>query len=209
MKKQTFTIAILLFILLTSFTVEKDTNITEANYLKEDSLLWHDYEENGNAIYRLIKEHPEKNDSLRNMLSQLYSKADIKNVELALKYFTVPSSLQRVYMLRDMIGKKTLKNILNALPDTLQNTSYANYICNYIEKPQLTEGDQYVRFETQTASGEKFDWKSMENKNLILLYDGLSCMGKSGRDYLKELLDKTDRKDLEIVDSVAPPILSI
>ena len=209
MKKQTFTIAILLFILITSFTVEKDTNITEANYLKEDSLLWHDYEENGNAIYRLIKEHPEKNDSLRNMLSQLYSKADIKNVELALKYFTVPSSLQRVYMLRDMIGKKTLKNILNALPDTLQNTSYANYICNYIEKPQLTEGDQYVRFETQTASGEKFDWKSMENKNLILLYDGLSCMGKSGRDYLKELLDKTDRKDLEIVDSVAPPILSI
>lgn len=151
MKKQTFTIAILLFILLTSFTVEKDTNITEANYLKEDSLLWHDYEENGNAIYRLIKEHPEKNDSLRNMLSQLYSKADIKNVELVLKYFTVPSGLQRVYMLRDMIGKKTLKNILNALPDTLQNTSYANYICNYIEKPQLTEGDQYVRFETQTA----------------------------------------------------------
>ncbi len=109
MKKQTFTIAILLFILLTSFTVEKDTNITEANYLKEDSLLWHDYEENGNAIYRLIKEHPEKNDSLRNMLSQLYSKADIKNVEFALKYFTVPSGLQRVYMLRDMIGKKTLK----------------------------------------------------------------------------------------------------
>lgn len=199
MKKQTFTIAILLFILLTSFTVEKDTNITEANYLKEDSLLWHDYEENGNAIYQLIKEHPEKNDSLRNMLSQLYSKADIKNVELALKYFTVPSGLQRVYMLRDMIGKKTLKNILNALPDTLQNTSYANYICNYIEKPQLTEGDQYVRFETQTALGEKFDWKSMENKNLILLYDGLSCMGKSGRDYLKELLDKTDLKDLEIV----------
>lgn len=102
-------------------------------------------------------------------------------------------------MLRDKIGKQTLKNIQSALPDTLQNTSYANYIRNYIEKHQLTEGDQYVRFGTQTASGEKFDWKNTENKNLILLYDGLSCMGKNGRDYLKELLDKTDRKNLEIV----------
>ncbi|WP_233555826.1 peroxiredoxin family protein [Bacteroides sp. AM10-21B] len=197
--KQIFTIAILLFILLTSFTAEQDKRITEANYLKEDSLLWYGYEENANAIYRLMKEHPEKNDSLENILSLLYSKAAIENVGLALKYFTVPSGLQRVYMLRNMIGKKTLKNILNVLPDTLQNTSYANYIRNYIETPQLSEGDQYVKFETQTASGEKFDWRSMENKNLLLLYDGLSCMGKYGRDYLKELLDKTDRKDLDIV----------
>lgn len=56
-----------------------------------------------------MKEHPEKNDSLENILSLLYSKAAIENVGLALKYFTVPSGLQRVYMLRNMIGKKTLK----------------------------------------------------------------------------------------------------
>ena len=199
MNKLIFIYPALLFLLLTSFTAEKDTHITEANYLTEDSQLWQDYEKNASATYRLMKEHPEKNDSLENVLSLLYSKAAIKNVELALKYSAVPSGLQRVYMLRDMIGKVTLKNVLNALPDTLQNTSYANYIHNYIETHQLTEGDQYVTFETQTASGEKFDWESMENKNLLLLYDGLSCMGKYGRDYLKGLLDKTDRKDLEIV----------
>ena len=111
----------------------------------------------------------------------------------------IPSGLQRVYMLRDMIGKVTLKNVLNTLPDTLQNTSYANYIHNQIETHQLTEGDQYVTFETQTASGEEFNRKSMENKNLHLLYDRLSCMGKHGRDYLKGLLNKTDRNDLKIV----------
>lgn len=64
---------------------------------------------------------------------------------------------------------------------------------------QLIEGDQYVTFETQTASREKFDWKSIENKNPLLLYDGLNCMGKYGGDYLKALLDKTDRNNLEIV----------
>ena len=57
---------------------------------------------------------------------------------------------------------------------------------------QLIKGDQYATFETQTASGEKFDWKSMEHKNLLLLYDGLSCMGKYGRDYLKALLDNSN-----------------
>ncbi len=33
-----------------------------------------------------MKEHPEKSDSLEKRLSQLLSKASVKNVELALKY---------------------------------------------------------------------------------------------------------------------------
>ena len=199
MKKLIFIFPTLLFLLLTSFTPETDTLITEADYIREDSLLWYGYEEDASAIYRLMETHPEKTDSLESELRLLYSKASIKNVELALKYFTVPSGLQRIYMVRDYLGKETLKNVLNALPDTLQNNHYAGYLRNYVEARQLTEGDRYVAFDSRTASGEQFDWKGVEKKNLLLLYDGLSCMGKGGRDYLKELLDKTDRNDLEIV----------
>ncbi len=200
MNKLIFIFPTLLFISLTSSTIEKkNTQITEANYLKEDSLLWQGYEKDVRAIYRLMEKYPEKTDSLESVLSLLSNKASIKNVELALKYFSVPSGLQRVYMLRDLIGKRTLKCILNALSDSLQNNPYAGYIRNYVEVHQLAEGDRYVTFDCQTSSGEKFDWKSMEKKNLLLLYDGLSCMGHSGRDYLKEVLDKTDREDLEIV----------
>lgn len=78
MNKLIFIYPALLFLLLTSFTAEKDTHITEDNYLTEDSLLWQDYEKNASATYRLMKEHPEKNDSLENVLSLLYSKATIK-----------------------------------------------------------------------------------------------------------------------------------
>lgn len=199
MNKLIFIFPTLFFILLASFTAKKDTPITEANYLREDSLLWDGYGKDVSAIYQLMEKHPEKADSLEKVLPLLYFKASIKNVELALKYFTVPSGLQRIYMVRDCIGKKTLKHVLNALPDTLQNNLYTGYIRNYVETHQLSEGDRYVTFDSQTISGEKFDWKSVEKKNLLLLYDGLGCMGKQGRDYLKELLDKTDRKDLEIV----------
>lgn len=86
MYRQTLTITIILCLLLTSFTAEKNTDITEANYLREDSLLWYGYEENANIIYRVMKGHPEKSDSLEKRLSQLLSKASVKNVELALKY---------------------------------------------------------------------------------------------------------------------------
>jgi|GEM_PF-4145879 len=60
MYRQTLTITIILCLLLTSFTAEKNTDITEANYLREDSLLWYGYEENANIIYRVMKGHPEK-----------------------------------------------------------------------------------------------------------------------------------------------------
>lgn len=110
-------------------------------------------------------------------------------------------------MLRNKIGKETLKNILHTLPDTRQHISYAEYIHDYIETHQLTEGNKYVIFESQTASGEKFDWKSVDNKNLQL-YDGLSCMGKYGRDYLKMLLEKTNGRILKSWFSVVRQISS-
>ena len=199
MNKLSLILSVLLFLGLTSFTTEKDTQITDANYLKEDSLLWHDYEENVRAIYQQMKEHPEKADSLKRVSRSLYHQASVKNVELALKYFMVPSGLHRVYMIRNYIGKETLKSVLIAMPDSLRNHPYVGYIRDYVETHQLTEGDRYVPFDSQTISGEKFDWESMEKKNLLLLYGGLSCMGKSGQDYLKNLLEKTSRKDLEIV----------
>lgn len=199
MNKPIFIFPMLLFFFLVSFTVENDTRITEANYLKEDSLLWQGYGKDVQSIYQLMEKYPEKRDSLEKVLPLLYYKASIKNVELALKYFTVPSGLQRIYMVRNMVGKGILKNVLNALPDTLQNNPYADHIRNYVEAHQLEEGDMYAVFDSRTASGEMFDWTSIEKKNLLLLYGGLGCMGKSGRDYLKELQNKTDRQDLDII----------
>lgn len=199
MSKYDFIFSILLFILLTSFSIGKNESITDADYLREDSLLWCDYVRGVNAINNLIEIHPEKSDSLKQILPLLYYKASIKNVALALEYFDTPNGLKRVYMVRNSVGKSTLNDILKALPKTLKNNPYAVSICNYVETRQLVEGDKYITFDCQTASGKQFDWESLSHKNVLLLYDGLMCMGESGRDYLKELLNKTDRKDFEIV----------
>ena len=50
-----------------------------------------------------------------------------------------------------------------------------------------------------TSDNQVFDWSITEGKNLLLVYDGMDCMGAGGRKELLKLYDKTDRNKLEIV----------
>ena len=173
--------------------------ISEENYLEADRQLWKNYEQAGTAIVMQQRTHPELKDSLNNVLQQALERVQADNADLAVRYATVPSALHRVYMVRGEVGKDRLKKVLARLPDSLKNNVYAGYIRRYIETKQLVKGDKYVSFDCQTASGEKYDWGALANKNVLLLFDGLECMGQMNRDYLRNLSAKTDRCDLEIL----------
>lgn len=88
---------------------------TEANYLKEDSILWSNFENQQNILSQYWETMPDKRDSIQNIFDEILEKASKTNIELAIKYASVPSGLQRLYMTRLGISKDTLENILNYL----------------------------------------------------------------------------------------------
>jgi peroxiredoxin len=180
---------------LSSFAQE----ITEENYLRLDSTIWMQYEQDMAKISAYRHKYPEKKDSLIDVTSRTLEVALQKNKELAIRYASVPSGLKRLFMVRLQISKDTLQAILINLPDTMRNSPYGKSILYHIESKQVEEGSQYYDFKATTSDGKEFALSSLEGKNILLLYGGLDCMGKDGRDYLNTLYNETSRDDFEIV----------
>lgn len=188
-----------LLLVITSCTQWVSTEITESKYLKEDSVLWMQFEIDSEKLSQKYQSGNVSKDSMYKAWDELYQKASKKNVELALKYVTVPSGLQRMYMVRDDIAKDLLEEKLSILPDSLKDNKYAQYIRKYIDATQVEAGNLFVPFECKTPDGKSFDWNTLKGKHFLLVFDGLYCMGKSGRGYLKEMLEKTDRNQFELI----------
>lgn len=116
-----------------------------------------------------------------------------------MKFFSVPSGLERLFMLRLKIPKDTLRSLLLRLPDDLKNSPYQKSILYHINSEQINEGNTYYDFEATTSEGEKFVLSSLQGKNILFLFGGLGCMGKDNRAYLNSLYEVTSRDNFEIV----------
>jgi hypothetical protein len=173
--------------------------ITEENYLKADTLLWEQYERDMERISQTRKAYPEKKDSLREVANTVLELALKKNRELAIRYAAVPSGLQRLFMLRLDIPKDTLMGILQKLPDAMRASPYGKNLLFHLQSQQIARDDTYYDFQSTTSEGADFQLSSLYGKNILLLYGGLGCMGRDGREYLNALYAKTDRDTFEIV----------
>jgi hypothetical protein len=173
--------------------------ITEENYLKTDSLLWKQYELDMASISKDLKTYPGKKDSLMQVSNHILEIALKKNRELAIQYATVPSGLQRLFMVRLDIPKDTLTSIFENLPEEMKTSPYGKNILFHLESEQIEENDKYYDLDVTTSEGVAFKLSSLAGKNILLLYGGLGCMGQAGRDYLNALYKKTARDDFEIV----------
>lgn len=173
--------------------------ITEANYLKEDSILWTNYEKQQEALSEYWETMPEKRDSIQHLYEDIYRKAAKKNIELAIKYASVPSGLQRLYMIRLDIPKDSLENILNSLNPEMQESFDGKNIREHLQTDQIQEGDPIYTFPCFQIDGKEFDWNITKGKQLLILYGGLGCMGKSGREELELLYNQTSNENFLII----------
>lgn len=173
--------------------------ITESNYLKEDSLLWIDYGKQQEKLSQYWTTMPDKKDSIQSLFKEIYEKVSKANIELAMKYASVPSGLQRLYMTRLNIPKDTLKNILNSLTIEMQDSFYGKNIQEHLRTEQIQEGDSIYTFSCVQTDGKEFDWNITNGKQLLILYGGLDCMGKDGREELELLYNQTSDDNLLIV----------
>jgi peroxiredoxin len=186
-----------MFLHLSVFSFAQE--ITEENYLKLDEELWEQYTMDMGKISECLKKCPEKRDSLIKVANAVLNLVLKENCELAIRFASVPSGLQRLFMVRLDVSKDTFQSILSGLPNDLKDSPYHKSILSHIHSEQIKEGDKYYDFEAVTSEGEKFVLSSLEGKNILLLYGGLDCMGAEGRAYLDSLYRETSRHDFEIV----------
>ena len=93
-------------------------------------------------------------------------------------------------MTRLDISKDTLENILNSLDTQIQQSFYGKNIREHLQTKQIQEGDLIYNFPCVQINGKEFDWNITNSKQLLILYGGLGCMGKQGREQLELLYNK-------------------
>lgn len=128
--------------------------ITEENYLKEDSIIWMNYEKRQEELSQIWETMPEKKDSIQRIFDDIYKKASKANIELAMKYASVPSGLRHLYMTRLDMPKDTLENILNSLTPEMQESFYGKNIREHLHTQQIQEGDSIYRFPCTQVDGK-------------------------------------------------------
>ena len=174
-------------------------SISEENYIKEENNLWENYEKRVNEIMALRDSHPEKRDSLFSVYQSVLDSAQMKNVELAIKYSSTPSGLERVFMCRADIPKEKLRDIISRLPDSISLSDYAKQIQLHIETKQIAIGDKYYEFQAKDSDGNDFSMSLLDGKTTLLIYGGLDCMGEQGRELLAEVYKNKNSEFFKIV----------
>ena len=194
-----FVVIILALMTISCNSKVQNETLTEENYLHEDSLLWINFEKETEGLIAILDSLPNQRDSIINVYNVILEKANQKNIELAFKYACTPSGLQRLFMVRNHVSKDSLAKVLNTLPEEMQKSEAGLNIKAHLTTEQLTEGDALFTFPCQDEKGASFDWETLEEKQVLLLYGGLGCMGSNGREALKNLYEQTSRKNLEII----------
>jgi len=190
---------IVIILCFTQFSFTQAQEITEENYRKIDKKIWEEYEQESDKIFEYYQKYPEKEDSLIAISNQILAIANKKNIEAAIKYASVPSGLQRLFWVRLDVPKDTIIAILKTLPDSMRTSSYGRSLLYHIESEQVSEGSKYYNFQSVDTEGRNFFLSSLEGKNILLLFGGLDCMGKEGREYLNKIYKETSRDNFEIV----------
>lgn len=197
MKKHSF---ILIICLLSAGCGHKSipSHITEENYLKADSAIWMEYEKICDSLSVVAESaSPEELENIELEAEEILQTTLQRNAELALEYAATPSGLNRLYMVRSDISKEQISEALQSIPDSMQQSEYGKLLKQHLDTRQLGEGDKFQPFDCTTIEGEPLNWDALSGKNRLLLYGGLGCMGRSGRNYLSQL--HKQYPELEIV----------
>lgn len=110
------------------------------------------------------------------------------------------TSLENLYYLRRKIGKEDLQRVLNNLNAENKSNIYAKSLDIYINTPQVKEGGSYYDFTAKTLNNENFTLSEvLKKKDVLIIFEGLDCMGKDARQELRELYSNVDLNKVEVV----------
>lgn len=109
-------------------------------------------------------------------------------------------SLKSLYFLRNCIDKKDLHETYSKLNEENKSNTYAKALDLFINTPQIKKGDTIFDFEAKTSNNENFILSDIvREKDVLLIFGGLGCMGEKSRQELREIYAKLDLSKVEVV----------
>ncbi len=198
MNKTTLILIVIIFISMPFHKVFSQ-EITEENYNKKIKEIAEEYSSRMEELGRIYELHSEKKDSLLLVAKQIEENSNKKNYQAALKYASLPDGLINVYMARIDIPKDTLLLFYNKLPTDKRKSDYGKSIKFHIDSKQIEKGDGFHNFLATDSNGNPFQLSNLKEKDILLLYGGLGCIGESGRVILKNLYNTRNKDDFKIV----------
>lgn len=110
------------------------------------------------------------------------------------------TSLKDLYYLRNNIDKVVLRNTLDKLSPENQSNKYAKSLDLFINTQQRGKGDQFLDFKAQTMTGKEITLSEiLKEKDVLLIIEGLSCIGNSGRQKIIDTYKDIDPNKAEII----------
>lgn len=175
--------------------------MTEENYQREYKMLMEKFTHQSASLQKLIstEKDPAKQDSLVAVYKGIVKGITKQNLEIALRYASVPSGLQMCFWNRFNVPEDSLRAVLKRIPKQMRKSEYGRAIAMHLSCPKVEQGGKAHDFRATDAQGRPFRLSQWKGKQVLLLYGGLGCMGPSGREYLNELYGSTSRENLEIV----------
>lgn len=176
--------------------------LTEEQYRKSDNEMTEYFHLKMNTVQEQIENQPEKRDSLHKFLAELHKQYNRQNIDSAIKYSSLPSGVQRLFWLRKDIPKAKLNSLYNELPSHLKLSEYGKCLDLYLKTKQCKVGDSFYDFHTFTSEGDSFKLSAITSDYIMIVYDGLSCMGPDGVNYFKKLYSETDRNKITLIQYI-------
>lgn len=171
-----------------------------------DSLAGLKYSSYDGKRDELIKKHEASTDSAERVkLIREYNAIDAKCTldifNLYARYGKVEGAISRLYALRTSVDKSQLEKVLNKISkDVSQSDPYVASIRAHIDSRQISLGDTVGNFRAKMARGADFRFSEFTGeKDVLLIFGGLDCMGKDMYTILQVMYRKVDLTKLEIV----------
>lgn len=171
-----------------------------------DSLVALKYTSYDSKRNELVKKYDAVTDSAERVkLIREYNSIDAKCSQdifnLYVKYGKVDGVISRLYALRMAVDKDQMKKVLSRLPKEIaEKNPYAASLRMHLDTHQITQGDTVGDFRAKMPRGADFRFSEFTGeKDVLLIFGGLDCMGKDLYTILQVMYRKVDLTKLEIV----------
>ncbi|TKG90806.1 redoxin domain-containing protein [Puteibacter caeruleilacunae] len=109
-------------------------------------------------------------------------------------------SLTNMYLVRKHMKKCKIRWALDKLTPENKLKAYALSLDKHVKTDQLKKGNQYYDFSWTTSDAEKHNLSDIaEEKDVLLIFYGLSCMGRDGIKYIADIYERLDHNKVEVV----------
>jgi peroxiredoxin len=174
---------------------------TDENFRKADQTMWAKYQDKYEALRREMNAHPEKIDSLKAAAATIGEESARENVRTAVKFAGTEAGLQRLFALRKLVAKDSLKSILDTLPEEMQASTYDKCISRYISTQQAGVGEKAPDLDFTDSHYDKHKLSEyVPGRRVLIVLGSPERIGRDEVVYLKKLYEKIKSDTTAIIE---------